>query len=535
MFNQFFTYERVEPTRSVKGLLIWTASRPVSQFQNASLVYVITKDTLHCCDFLDPSEFHDAVDRIADGEDPGEVLPGKSLYIPFEDLVRVEKAPRDSWVSVRFHGEKGLTSRRFACPDDLGDTLFRELRQRLAPRLRYGKERVTIMHAAVIPLSMLIVVVLVAGFLLLGSLAGADAQNTGTKSARGAAILGQLLGPIGVVILGAIASLGVCCWMVVAVILRPMQKVLDDPAGQSESAREKRAGGRRAGSGELAEPSKVPFYTAIGSLAVSVPAFGCNCLPWGSIGGFLLGAVGLLGAAVAGVLAMNRRVSGLGLAITGAVVNLIAVLVAFVLTIVTIVHAVGPAQGGASYSGGQTVAGWGTFTDPDGDCRCNKVGDALILKVPAGSHDLKASTLNAPRVLQDVRGDFRIDVKVIASQGDAVGSYQAPGLLVWNNRDYLRLERVRNTSGALSVTLELHVGGSMANQQIASLPDKDTWLRLQRRGGYLLAFYRIEGELWTPLRPVEIAMPDKVSAGVAAVNVGRPLEARFEELSLESK
>src|SRR4051794_37085474 len=60
------------------------------------------------------------------------------------------------------------------------------------------------------------------------------------------------------------------------------------------------------------------------------------------------------------------------------------------------------------------VKGWGRVTDSDGDCNLTAKDNAVEFKIPGKSHDF-ASELklqNAPRVLQDVNGDFIAEVKV---------------------------------------------------------------------------------------------------------------------------
>ena len=58
---------------------------------------------------------------------------------------------------------------------------------------------------------------------------------------------------------------------------------------------------------------------------------------------------------------------------------------------------------------------WGTATDPDGDCQFFVADETLLISVPGTqSHDLAADieTVNAPRVLQSVRGDFVVQARV---------------------------------------------------------------------------------------------------------------------------
>src|SRR5688572_10707864 len=58
----------------------------------------------------------------------------------------------------------------------------------------------------------------------------------------------------------------------------------------------------------------------------------------------------------------------------------------------------------------QTIDGWGTVVDPDGDCRFAESNGKLTITVPGTYHDLTHSEgrdqLNSPRVIQEVKGDF---------------------------------------------------------------------------------------------------------------------------------
>ena len=67
----------------------------------------------------------------------------------------------------------------------------------------------------------------------------------------------------------------------------------------------------------------------------------------------------------------------------------------------------------------QTIPGFGTVVDPDGDCRFDD-RVKLTIRVPNTLHGLTyrpepgQSKLNAPRLVQDVKGDFQFVIKVQA-------------------------------------------------------------------------------------------------------------------------
>lgn len=64
--------------------------------------------------------------------------------------------------------------------------------------------------------------------------------------------------------------------------------------------------------------------------------------------------------------------------------------------------------------------------------------------------------------------------------------------------------------------------------------DKPTHLRLARRGERVTAAYsQDDGKAWRELKEHQVALPDKVKVGVAALNnTNRPCKVRFEEFKL---
>ncbi|HAV62011.1 MAG TPA: hypothetical protein DCY13_06565, partial [Verrucomicrobiales bacterium] len=99
----------------------------------------------------------------------------------------------------------------------------------------------------------------------------------------------------------------------------------------------------------------------------------------------------------------------------------------------------------------ETIPGWGIAIDEDGDCRIEKAGDALKVTVPGTVHDLfpPNSLMNAPRVLQEVKGDFTMQVKIGADFNPgftpAPGfnrAFHSGGVLIWRDElNYVRFER----------------------------------------------------------------------------------------------
>ena len=97
-----------------------------------------------------------------------------------------------------------------------------------------------------------------------------------------------------------------------------------------------------------------------------------------------------------------------------------------------------------------TIRGWGSLIDPDGDCSFLIQSDRVSIQVPGSPHGLSSEIdrMNAPRILQDIRGDFavevRIDGKFLPGESTFAGraAYNGAGVLLWqDDGNYIRLER----------------------------------------------------------------------------------------------
>jgi WD40 repeat protein/regulation of enolase protein 1 (concanavalin A-like superfamily) len=193
-----------------------------------------------------------------------------------------------------------------------------------------------------------------------------------------------------------------------------------------------------------------------------------------------------------------------------------------------------------------TLPGWGQISNPDGDCDIRPEDNSLVIRLPPRPHDLSAELgrANAPRLLQDVDGDFSAQVKVCGALHPTAPpslpgrlAYQAGGLLLWSDdRNYVRLERAAlNRDGAIlsAAAFEVRVRGELSGARSQPLPDQDAYLRLERRGNQVLGSVSPDGREWTPLEPFAVAFPARVRVGVTAVNTARQsLSVRYEELQI---
>lgn len=274
---------------------------------------------------------------------------------------------------------------------------------------------------------------------------------------------------------------------------------------------------------------------AVGAVP-SVSPLGLAC----SLPGYLLGIGGAL-------FALARRRGGLAFAAAGTALNLLAVVVAVAVTAVT----GGPfrppaatAERPAAATGktAAAVPAWGERVDPNGDCTFRAEGDQLTIAVPGTAHDLSAEAgrTNAPRVLRDVTGDFTAHVTVSGAVRPGPGStlpdrvpYQGAGLLLWHDaNDYVRLERAAMLVGGgvqYHVRFELRQNGRVTGAHTLPIEDRETALRLVRRGNEVMGSFNQGGE-WKRLLGLTVTYPPEVRVGVTAINSSRqPLAPRFED------
>jgi regulation of enolase protein 1 (concanavalin A-like superfamily) len=198
----------------------------------------------------------------------------------------------------------------------------------------------------------------------------------------------------------------------------------------------------------------------------------------------------------------------------------------------------------------QTLKGWGVAVDPKGDCRIGLDGEKLKIEVPGTKHDLsaEASDMNAPRVLRDIEGDFIVQLKVSGNvqhagdrTSDRYAAYHGAGVLLWqDDRNYIRFERAavaqENGQAFHYANFELRKDGERASGNHAQIPDQDTFLRLERRGGKVLAAVSQDGVRWESLEPIAVEFPGRIRLGVDAINTStEPFKAEFSEWEVYKK
>lgn len=195
---------------------------------------------------------------------------------------------------------------------------------------------------------------------------------------------------------------------------------------------------------------------------------------------------------------------------------------------------------------GDPIRGWGHWVDPDEDCAVEPTEVRLRIVVPAKAHDLsnELGLMNAPRVVRDVDGDFIAQVKVVGKvnpQGPSTIPVRPPfngaGLfLAGNNGDFVRLERAafeRDGKVLTYLNYEQRDGDEHRNYGGVQLPNRDAYLRVERRGDELLSSVSLDGIRWTPLPVVVLRGDQKISIGLAAISTSStPFTAEFEEFAI---
>lgn len=211
----------------------------------------------------------------------------------------------------------------------------------------------------------------------------------------------------------------------------------------------------------------------------------------------------------------------------------------------------------------QKIKGAGTFVDPAGDCKVAEKDGKVTITVPGTHHDLNPTprfdNVTAPRVLQQVEGDFTVQVKVDAftrpqaktASSKAGISFVAAGLLIWQDeKNFIRLLRAANgDQGNLFVHLEIYRNGKFAGDAHGFITnDRATYLKVTRKGnGYSFAA-SLDGKRWIEMksraanvlnldRPKKVVeQPKKLKVGIAAINATtKKFAPAFEGLSLTGK
>ena len=205
-----------------------------------------------------------------------------------------------------------------------------------------------------------------------------------------------------------------------------------------------------------------------------------------------------------------------------------------------------------------SLAGWGRAEDPAQDCRFQIDGGKLLVKVPGTHHALNPSPRNknllAPRVLQDIVGDFTVQVKLRCFDPPAGGSSTNPvsatdtfvgaGILIWQDeKNFFRLVQGAFTGQQPQRIVQCRVGNQLMFQEVYNFDAEYLYLRVSRIGTTFSYAVSEDGQRWLTPGVVKLpafvaatrSMPDALRAGVLVVNsVNQELEAQFDELKVSN-
>jgi regulation of enolase protein 1 (concanavalin A-like superfamily) len=197
------------------------------------------------------------------------------------------------------------------------------------------------------------------------------------------------------------------------------------------------------------------------------------------------------------------------------------------------------------------LPGWGEAIDPNKNCQISADGAKLTIEVPSGLHDLWHNQTNMARVVQNVEGDFLVEVTVRGVTPPTPGQYHAGTLFIQkDDRTLVHLQcGCGNNNGKPDHTCHLATewDGKDFLPKGASkpaffwfggaLPQGHGRLRLERRQGKIHPSYsEDDGKTWKkhPYGVFPMDLPDKVKVGVGAINnSGAPLRVEFDDLLIK--
>jgi hypothetical protein len=163
--------------------------------------------------------------------------------------------------------------------------------------------------------------------------------------------------------------------------------------------------------------------------------------------------------------------------------------------------------------------GWDPAVDPDKDCKFVKTKEKLTIELPGTAHDLGVTgkLMNAPRLLRDVRGDFRVDVRISGdwalskeSTVPKAAVYAGGALLIMvgdDAKEILRMEFARTAKDKLGLYAGFHYidengkyGGLHAMIPLVG-GGKQLYLRCECQSNIIKCYYSADGRKWISWNP----------------------------------
>jgi len=162
---------------------------------------------------------------------------------------------------------------------------------------------------------------------------------------------------------------------------------------------------------------------------------------------------------------------------------------------------------------GVLCSGW-QWINPGGDCGYEFNIESSRLEIRAASDcDLWQTNLNAPRLLQEISGDFAIETKMALAEKETptVG-----GLLVWNDKDnYIRFER--GMHGTNEIGLSGKINGEWGHFGRGMLVSETVYMCIERIGDTLSAYCSKDCENWLTCGEVNFPVDDPIQVGIHAI------------------
>jgi regulation of enolase protein 1 (concanavalin A-like superfamily) len=194
----------------------------------------------------------------------------------------------------------------------------------------------------------------------------------------------------------------------------------------------------------------------------------------------------------------------------------------------------------------EAIRPWGDVIDPDGDCKIKFENSGLSLDVPGTLHDLttQVDKINAPRIVQEIDGDFVARVKVCGeflptapATRDGGVPFNGAGLLLWLDADhFIRIERaavLQNEKIGAFLLIEQHERDQPMVSEYLYMDGGNVCLKVERRGDQFSAWWGADGLQWVETKPIKVSWPARLKVGLAAINSSfQPLSVRFEEFAI---
>jgi len=189
---------------------------------------------------------------------------------------------------------------------------------------------------------------------------------------------------------------------------------------------------------------------------------------------------------------------------------------------------------------------WGDVINPDGDCKIQIKNGGLFVVVPGTHHELSTEfdKLNAPRIVQEIEGDFVAQVRV-RGEFRPTGPptridgfpFNGAGLLVWlDSGHFIRMERaavLNNDRIGAYLLIQRHEVDQPMLDNSAFVEEGDVYLKIERRGDQISGWYGTDGQQWAETKPIKVRWPARLKVGLDALNSAfSPLSVRFEDFSL---